>query len=350
MDWLARLPWIGPLLAWLMRTHAFRAYQHFSTRLGNRLAGAVTFFVFLSVFPLLVVGSAVAAALLSTEQRQTLQDKISDQVPGLSDQLDLNSLVEHAGTVGVVGGVVLLFSGLGGVDVVRTSVRTLWDIPEQPGSVVVRKLADVGILIGLIVAAAVTLGASALATTGAVRVAHWIGFTDSGPGRVLLSLVGFCIAVGASFLLFCYVLTGLPLLRPPRRAVVTGALIGAVGFEVLKQLLSGYMTGVAGKSMYGAFGVPVALLVWINIAARLLLYCASWTATAPGAGPSADLMGGGSASDKESHTGGAPDGSSAPDGSAASGSSNASNPEADTGSTGSTGSTGISAGSRDARS
>ena len=39
------------------------------------------------------------------------------------------------------------------------------------------------------------------------------------------------------------------------------------------------MQGVAAKSMYGAFGVPVALLLWINFTSKLLLYCAAWTAT-----------------------------------------------------------------------
>jgi membrane protein len=31
--------------------------------------------------------------------------------------------------------------------------------------------------------------------------------------------------------------------------------------------------------MYGAFGVPVALLLWINFTAKLVLFCAAWTAT-----------------------------------------------------------------------
>jgi membrane protein len=39
------------------------------------------------------------------------------------------------------------------------------------------------------------------------------------------------------------------------------------------------MQGVAAKSMYGAFGVPVALLLWINFTAKLVLFCAAWTAT-----------------------------------------------------------------------
>jgi membrane protein len=31
--------------------------------------------------------------------------------------------------------------------------------------------------------------------------------------------------------------------------------------------------------MYGAFGVPVALLLWINFTSKLVLFCAAWTAT-----------------------------------------------------------------------
>lgn len=60
---------------------------------------------------------------------------------------------------------------------------------------------------------------------------------------------------------------------------MVAALLGAVGFELLKLLLGSYMREVAGKSMYGAFGVPIALLLWINFTAKLLLFCAAWTAT-----------------------------------------------------------------------
>ena len=76
-----------------------------------------------------------------------------------------------------------------------------------------------------------------------------------------------------------YVLTVLPGVRPPRRATVLACAMGAVGFELLKLLLGGYLQGVAAKSLYGAFGTPIALLLWISFMAKLMLLCASWTAT-----------------------------------------------------------------------
>ncbi|CAM5654827.1 membrane protein [Streptomyces canarius] len=94
-----------------------------------------------------------------------------------------------------------------------------------------------------------------------------------------MQIAAFAVAVLADFLVLLYVLTLLPGVEPTRRRLLVAALLGAVGFELLKLLLSGYIQGVAAKSMYGAFGVPVALLLWINFTAKLVLFCASWTAT-----------------------------------------------------------------------
>ena len=99
-------------------------------------------------------------------------------------------------------------------------------------------------------------------------------------------------------------LTLLPGVEPPRRRLVVAALIGAVGFELLKLLLSGYMQGVAAKSMYGAFGVPIALLLWINFTAKLLLYCAAWTATRPTGGNATTSTTAGAAAGRQRGSGG----------------------------------------------
>ena len=106
-----------------------------------------------------------------------------------------------------------------------------------------------------------------------------MGISDRGAGGVLLQIAALLVAALAGFLLLLYLLTLLPGVQPPHRRLVTAAVIGAIGFELLKLLLGSYMKSVASKSMYGAFGVPVALLLWINFTAKLLLFCAAWTAT-----------------------------------------------------------------------
>jgi membrane protein len=295
MDWLTRLPWIGPRIAAAMRTHAWRAYAHLRDVHWTRLAAAMTFTSFLALFPLLAVSAAIGAALLSQHQLDTMQRKISEQIPGISDQLDINGLVANAGTVGGIAGAALVLTGIGWVGSLRECLRAVWRKDDEERNLFVGKLMDSGVLLGLGVAVLISLGASAFATAAVNWTADRAGIGDKGPEPLLLTLVGYCIAVLADFLILTYLLTLLPGVEPPRRSVVLAAFIGAVGFEVLKVLISGYLQQVAGRSMYGAFGTPIALLLWFNLMAKLLLYCAAWTATPrhapeqdPGTDPSPD--------------------------------------------------------------
>ncbi|MET8741983.1 YihY/virulence factor BrkB family protein [Streptomyces sp. NPDC004728] len=280
MDWLKNLPVIGPIVSRLMATHVWRSYETLERVHWARLSAAITFISFLALFPLIAVGAAIGAALLSTEQLHKIEDKLAEQVPGISDQLGIGSLVAHAGTVGVVAGAVLLLTGIGWIGSMRDCLRAVWDLDDvKQGNPFLRKLKDAGLLLGLGGAVLATLAVSSAGSVAVGWTADLLGISDRGAGGVVLQVATLVVAALAGFLLLLYLLTLLPGVEPPRRALLVAAAIGAIGFELLKLLLGSYMKGVAAKSMYGAFGVPVALLLWINLSAKLLLFCAAWTAT-----------------------------------------------------------------------
>ena len=192
--------------------------------------------------------------------------RLSDQVPGISDQLDINSLVANAGTVGLVAGALLLFTGIGWVGSLRECLRAVWERGRR-GRGEPRRTQAQGRAASCSASAATALAsvaASALGSTTVGWTADRIGLDEGGAEGVVLQVAAVAIAVVADFLLLLYMLTLLPGAKPPRRRLVVACLIGAVGFELLKLLLSGYIQGVASRSMYGAFGVPIALLLWIN--------------------------------------------------------------------------------------
>ncbi|MFE9422204.1 YihY/virulence factor BrkB family protein [Kitasatospora sp. NPDC006697] len=281
MGFLTRLPLIGPVVLAVLRSRPYRVYQHFTDAKGNRLAGAVTFFGFLALFPLLTVALAIAVSALTPGRVDSLKHRIADQVPGLAGSLGLDSLIANAATVGLISGLLLVVSGLGWVDTMRSSIRDIWQLPDEDGNVFKTKAWDCVVLAGLGLVSVLSLAASATATRLTGRLADALGLADRGPGHYLLAAAGFVIAVGADLLLFLYLLGPFPRIRHERRRdLLTAALIGAVGFELLKVLLSSYLGTVAGRSLYGAFGVPVALLLWINFVCRLLMFCVSWTAVA----------------------------------------------------------------------
>ncbi len=279
MDWLKKLPTVGPWVTRLSLTHAWRSFERLVRVHWTRLAAAMTFRSFVALFPLLTVAAAIGAATLGKERQDALQDTITDQVPGISDQLDVGELAENAGTIGLIAGAALVFTGISWAGSMRECLRAVWELPDEDENPLLRKGKDAGILVGLGGAVLVTLAASAVATALVGRISDAAGLEKGGWGGVVLQTAAFAVAAGTDFLLLLYVLTLPPGVQPSRRRVTVAALTGAVGFELLKLLLSGYIQGVAAKSMYGAFGVPVALLLWINLTTKLVLFCAAWTAT-----------------------------------------------------------------------
>lgn len=280
MDWLKKLPVVGPLVVRLARTHAWHSYETLDRVHWTRLAAAITFLSFLALFPLIAVGAAAGAALLTDRQLARIEKQLAEQVPGISDQLGIDNLVAHAGTVGVVAGVLLLFTGVSWIGSMRECLRAVWERDDaDEGNPIVRKLKDAVLLLGLGGAALATLAVSAVGSTAIGWTADKLGIPEDGAGGVLIRTAALIVAAGADFLLLLYMLTLLPGVEPPRHRLVVAGLVGAVGFELLKLLLGSYMKSVASKSMYGAFGLPVALLLWINLSAKLLLVCAAWTAT-----------------------------------------------------------------------
>lgn len=286
MDKLTRLPLVGPAAAWFFRSRLWRVYEHLDVHKWSRLTAALTFTSFFALFPILALGAAIGAALLTPARMKTVQGWIAEQVPGISGQLDLQSLVDNAATVGVVAGSLLLFTGIGWAGTLRECLRALWDLEEDPGNFVLLKLRDLGVLVGLGVIGLASAAGSAFAVSAIGWAADRLALDEGGVGTALLRAAGYLAGAAVDFVLLCYVLTLLPRVSPPRNATLLAALIGAVGFEALKLLLGGYLRGVAAENMYGAFGTPIALLLWISMMARLLLFCAAWTATA--AGPADD--------------------------------------------------------------
>ncbi|MFE0421091.1 YihY/virulence factor BrkB family protein, partial [Streptomyces sp. NPDC058953] len=274
------LPVVGPWVVRLMRTHPWHTYETLERVHWTRLAAAITFLSFLAMFPLISLAVAVGAALLSQDRLTRLEERIGDQVPGISDQLDIAALAANAGTVGLVSGALLLLTGIGWVGAIRDCLRAVWGLDDlDQGNPIVRKAEDAVILLGLGATALASVVASALGSTAVGWGADRLGLDGGGSEGVLLRVAAIAIAVAADFLILLYLLTLLPGVHPPRRRLVVAGLIGAVGFEALKLLIGGYIREVAGRSLYGAFGVPVALLLWINLTAKLLLFCAAWTAT-----------------------------------------------------------------------
>ncbi|HEX6198520.1 MAG TPA: YihY/virulence factor BrkB family protein [Jiangellaceae bacterium] len=256
----------------LKKTLPFRTFLRYGRLRGNRLAGAVSFYGFISLFPMLIVAAAVVAQIAGPERIANLQEIVDENLPGLD--LNVTVFVDNAGTIGLIGGVALLWSGLSWVDAMRAAVRSMWEKDDQPGNIVVRKALDLGALVGLGLVLALSWAATVLVGSAADQILDWIGLESAVLGRVAALI----LAVLSSSALFAYLLSGLPRIRVAWRVLIPISLVGGLVFELLKQVVTQFAVLAAPDSTYAAFAVPLALVGWIYVVTRVLMLLAAFAA------------------------------------------------------------------------
>ncbi|MFL6074574.1 MAG: YihY/virulence factor BrkB family protein [Mycobacteriales bacterium] len=269
---------------WTWFDHVARTVQRLGEVNGGRMAAAVTYAGFLALFPLFALAFAVFGVLLGRYPSllDSAERALSNDFPGLvggRHGLDLNSIAHHAGTVGVFGLVGLVLTGLNWVNALRSAERAVHRRREEPNNFFIRKLLDLGVLAGLGVIAAVSVAITTLSAGMSDRVAGWLGSSHPVIGW-LVATSGLVVSLLLDVLLFGYLLVGLPRLGMPWRDTLGAAVLGAVGFELLKQVGTWYVGRTTHNALYGTFAIAIGLLLWVNLVTRLLMICSAWLATA----------------------------------------------------------------------
>jgi membrane protein len=259
----------------LQPTLPVRAWNRYGDLRGDRLAGAASFYGFVSLFPLLLISAAIASRVAGEAGIETVQSLVNDNFPGLD--IDVGRFYENAGTIGVLSVPFLIFAGLRWVDAVRAAVRSMWGMDDQPGNFVVRKLLDLLSLAGLGALLAASWATSVVVRRMAEYLIDVLGVAN-GLSTGALEALSWVLSVGVNTLLFAYLLVGLPRIAIPSRQQALTAFFGAVAFEILKTFLVEYVVGAGRAAAFGTFAIPLVVIAWIYIVTRLLMVLAALTA------------------------------------------------------------------------
>ena len=88
------------------------------------------------------------------------------------------------------------------------------------------------------------------------------------------------LGLTANWLIFLWVIARLPRQHATLRSAAKAALFGAIGFEVLKQVMTFYLASVTNSPSGAVFGSLLGLLVFTFFASRFILFVTAWAATA----------------------------------------------------------------------
>jgi uncharacterized BrkB/YihY/UPF0761 family membrane protein len=234
----------------------FAVYERDRRHLGGLLAGALAYRFFLWLLPatLLLVGALGAVTAVIDDAPEELSDDLGLQ--GTLADLLRDAAEQRGWWIALVLGLFgTAYAGLGAVRSLRIAHAAAWGIrPRRAARPAMGSL-------WLFAVVLVGLAGSAIATFLRER---------SGP-------VGYVATVGGLgllyFVLWLRISESLPHRDLPRRALVPGAVLVAVGLQGLHLFTAYYLADSADRatSVYGAIGAALAILLWLFIISRLMV-------------------------------------------------------------------------------
>ncbi|GJL33194.1 inner membrane protein YhjD [Enterobacter hormaechei] len=274
-----------------MIAHLIRATERFNDRMGNQFGAAITYFSFLSMIPIMMVSFAAAGFVLASHPTllQDIFNKILTNVsdPTLATTLKntINTAVQQRTTVGIVGLAIALYSGINWMgnlrEAIRAQSRDVWErTPQDQEKIWLKYFRDFISLIGLLVALIVTLSITSVAGSAQEMIISALYLDNIEWLKPAWRLIGLAISVFANYLLFFWIFWRLPRHRPRRKALIRGTLIAAIGFEVIKIVMTYTLPSLVKSPSGAAFGSVLGLMAFFYFFARLTLFCAAWIATA----------------------------------------------------------------------
>ena len=264
--------------------HLVRMQEHYSEVKAGQQAGAVTYFGFLSFFPILALAFAGVGLISGVypDARDATVDAIAEVFPGMigdrEGQISLDTIESAAGAAVGIGLVGVLYAGLGWLSSLRDALLIVFELPsyEQP-SFVLGKLRDLLTLATVGLVLLLSVGVSGLVGRLSEDILDLLGLGLAL--RPLMWVLAVVIGLLASTVLFLALFRLLANPHTPRRSLVHGAVLGAVGFEILKQVSGLLLSTTKGQPAFQAFGIALILVVWINYFSRVVLYAAAWAHT-----------------------------------------------------------------------
>jgi membrane protein len=250
-----------------MRIRRRDLVQKFFADRGPHLAAMIAYFALLSFVPLTflslallgLTGRADESSFLVREIKKTLPGTPIDQIVNL-----VHAVQDNAATLGIVGGVALLWTSLSLFSVLESALNIVYGRPNRSF------LHGKGLAVLLMVSSLVTLFVALL--TGSLGVT---ALQEYAPGFVSNAATAYALSIGVSlfgvflFLDSCYyVLTNEDVTL---KEVLPGAVFASILLEGTFQVLPLYQRYADLNPALRAFGAPAILLVWLYVMANVIV-------------------------------------------------------------------------------
>jgi membrane protein len=241
---------------------------------GILIAGAVSFFAFLSIFPLLLTATGILGVMLgSPEEAEKLVLSATKlyTVGGQAREL-ITQVIKGKNIAVGIGMVLLLWSGTTVMVMLEQAMNLAWGVREKRSFLRSRAVgfalfAATSILV--LIAIGLTTVANYITNRGAQVIPGWSELMTFNS-----YLVPF-LAISANFTLIYKIL---PFTYVEWKVAVIGGVFAGILWEIALQIFAFYVVNFARyNQVYGSLGAVILLLIWINYSAIIIILGAELT-------------------------------------------------------------------------
>lgn len=276
---------IQRIVAFALQRRVVRAFLLYSEHRGSMLADSITYRALFSVFAGVLLGFSIAALWLggNPEAMGALVNALDEAIPGLTDVVDPSQIDAPTGfsVVGAVALIGLVGAAISAIGSLRTALLVLADRVHDDGFFLWVLLRNLLVAIGfgglLVVSAALSVGATASISV----LANTLHIDEiSGATQILTRIASIAVVLIIDTLAIALVFKLLSKVEAPARALWGGALLGGIGLTVLQELSGLFVRGATSNPLLASFAALIALLLWFNLSAQVILIASSYIITA----------------------------------------------------------------------
>lgn len=233
---------------------------------GGYLAALITYYAFVSVFPLLLIASTVLSWVLvgHPELQERVLDSAMSQFPVIGDQL---SEPQHlgGGVVGILIGVVgALYGGLGIAVALQNAMNVAWGVArnKRPNPFAARAR-------GLLILA--TVGTALLAAAVVPKLSGLFGI--SGSVASIAILLGTIAVNTVAFIIAFHISTTRTLTLAE---IAPGAVAAAIGWQLIQSYGGTYIGHVmaSASATNAVFALILGMLALFYVTSLVVVFCA----------------------------------------------------------------------------
>ena len=238
--------------------------KKFTDDQAGQLAALISYYAFVSIFPLFLVLVTVLGFVLQgnpAEQQRILNGALG-QFPILSDQLKLHSL-KGSGVALAVGIAGSLLAGMGVTSAAQNALNRIWDVPfKRRPNFLSSRLRSLGML--------AVLGTMTIVSTVAA------GFVGASSHGVVAVVAGILVAFLLNLAVFMTAFKLLTAVDLSWRELLPGVIVAAVFWQLLQHLGGYYIDHELKRTgpLYGVFAFVLGLLAWLYLGAQLSIFAA----------------------------------------------------------------------------